>query len=142
PRQPATHYVCFGLEGARQMARNQKNFTFFTYVDDDAVSWNKRGESGGAAAAVDGNAAADAAQPTWIETKTNRVPRVIYQDPTPGRTVDPIIYTPTAFNAIAKGDIVAVQVEGLATTVNYTAIQKKGEHKRGTPVFSHHLADS
>lgn len=124
------------------MARNQKNFSFFTYVDDDAVSWNLRGEDGGAAAAVDGHAVAVATQPTWERTKLNQPRRVIYQDAATGRIVAPVIYTPTAFAAIAKGDIVAVQVAGLATTVNYTAVKKLGEKKRGTPAFSRHLADS
>lgn len=124
------------------MARNQKNFAYQLYVDDDAVSWSKRGETGGAAAAVDGHADADPANPVWEEGKLNRVRKVRYMDSTTGRTVDPIIYTAAAFAAIAKGDIIAVQVEGLATTVNYAAVQKLGEKKKGVPNFSTHLADA
>jgi hypothetical protein len=122
--------------------RNQKNFGYQTYVDDDGTSWNKRGETGGAAAAVDGHAAAVATQPVWEERPHNTVRKVIYQDATTGRTITPIIYTAAAYSEIAKGDVVAVAVAGLATAVNYTAIDKKPEHKRGTPTFTRQLADA
>lgn len=124
------------------MPRNQKNFGYQTYVDDDGTSWNKRGETGGAAAAVDGHAAAVASQPVWEERPHNTVRKIIYMDPTTGRTVKPIFYTAAAYSAVALGDIVAVQVAGLATTVNYTAIQKVPEKKRGAPVFTRQLADA
>ncbi len=124
------------------MPRNQKNFRYFTYVDGDGVSWNKRGEDGGAAAAVDGHAAAVGGQPIWEERPHNTVRHIVYQDPTTGRTVKPIFYTQAAFAAVSIGDIVAVEVAGLATTVNYSATQKQEEHKRGTPAFTHQLADS
>lgn len=109
------------------MARNQKNFQNFLYVDDNGDSWNKRGEDGGAAAAVDGHAALDATKPFWEDHARMRVRRIIYTDPTTGRTIDPIFYTPTAYNAVALGDTVAVQVSGLATTVNYAASKKVPE---------------
>ena len=121
------------------MARNQKNFDNFLYTDDNGVDWTKRGESGGDGSAVDGHATGTLA-PTWIESSRMRVRRVIYQDPTTFRTVDPIIYTPTAYAAIALGDIIAVQVEGLATTVNYTAIKKVAE-KQPSRGVSRKLAD-
>lgn len=124
------------------MARNQKNFKYFTYVDDDGVSWNKRGEDGGAGTAVDGHAAAVSSQPVWISRPGNTVRTITYQDSVTGRTVRPIFYTNAAFAAVALGDIVAVQVAGLATTVNYTATQKHAERKRGTPAFTRELADS
>lgn len=122
------------------MARNQKNFDNFLYVDNNGVSWTKRGETGGAATAVDGHATGTSA-PTWIDSPRMRVRRIIYQDPTTFRTVDPIFYTSTAFNAVALGDIVAVQVEGLATTVNYSAIRKLGE-KQPSRGVSRKLADT
>lgn len=124
------------------MPRNQKNFGYQTYVDDDGVSWNKRGETGGAAAAVDGHAVSVAGQPVWEERPHNTVRKIVYMDATTGRTVTPIFYTSSAYNLVALGDIVAVQVAGLATTVNYAAVQKKGERKRGTPNFTRQLADS
>lgn len=122
------------------MARNQKNFENFEYIDNNGVSWTKRGESGGAAAAVDGHAGT-ASSPTWIDSARMRVRRIIYIDPTTFRTVDPIFYTETAYNAVALGDIIAVQVEGLATTVNYSADRKVPEKqpRRGN---SRHLADA
>jgi hypothetical protein len=122
------------------MARNQKNFDNQLYTDDNAVDWTKRGEVGGAASAVDGHAAGTGA-PTWIDSKRMKVRRVIYQDPTTFRTIDPIIYTPTAFSAIGLGDVVAVQVEGLATTVNYAAVKKVAERQPSRGV-SRKLADS
>lgn len=108
------------------MARNQKNFQNFLYVDNNGVSWTKRGESGGAATAVDGHATGTSA-PTWIDSARMKVRRIIYQDPVTFRTADPIFYTAAAFAAVALGDIIAVQVEGLATTVNYSAVKKVGE---------------
>ena len=112
---------------------NRKNFQNFLYVDDNAVSWTKRGEDGGAAAAVDGHASGTGA-PTWIESSRMQVRRVIYQDPATFRTIDPVIYTPTAYAAIALGSTVAVQVPGSATTVNYAAVKKVPEKQpaRGT----------
>jgi hypothetical protein len=122
------------------MARNQKNFQNFLYVDDNGVSWTKRGEDGGAAAAVDGHATGTNA-PTWINSSRMRTRKIIYQDPVTFRTIDPIFYTATAFGAVALGDIVAVQVPGLATTVNYNAVKKLAEKQpaRGT---SRQLADT
>lgn len=105
------------------MARNQKNFQNFLYVDGNGVSWTKRGEDGGAAAAVDGHAAQTGA-PMWIDSSRMRARRIVYQDPTTFRTVTPIFYTQAAWEAVAFGDIVAVQVAGLATTVNYAAVDK------------------
>ena len=110
------------------MARNQKNFDNFLYIDDNDVHWTKRGESGGSATAVDGHATGEN-DPTWVDSARMKVRRIIYQDPTTFRTVDPIFYTPTAYAAVALGDIVAVQVEGLATTVNYAAVKKVPERQ-------------
>jgi hypothetical protein len=122
------------------MARNQKNFDNFLYVDDNGVSWTKRGESGGDASAVDGHATGTNA-PTWIESSRMKVRRIVYQDPTTFRTVDPIFYTAAAYAAVALGDILAVAVEGLATTVNYNAVKKVPE-KQPSRGPSRKLADS
>lgn len=122
------------------MARNQKNFDNFLYVDDNGVSWTKRGETGGDATAVDGHAAGTGA-PTWIDSPRMRARRIIYQDPTTFRTVSPLFYTAAAYNAVALGNIVAVQVEGLATTVNYAAVKKLGE-KQPSRGVSRKLADT
>jgi hypothetical protein len=89
------------------------------------VSWTKRGESGGAAAAVDGHATGTGA-PTWIDSSRMKVRRVIYRD-ADFRTLDPIIYTAAAYAAIDLGDTVSASVPGLATTVTYTAVKKVAE---------------
>lgn len=124
------------------MARNQKNFKYQTYVDDGGTSWNLRAESGGAASAVDGTAAAVATQPVWHRTRFNKPRTIRYMDGTTGRTIDPVFFTAAAYTAIALGDTLAVQVAGLATTVNYTAVQKHGEKRQGTPNFTTQLADT
>lgn len=115
------------------MPGNRKNYQNFLYVDDNAVHWTKRGEDGGAAAAVDGHAAHDGS-PTWIESSRMRVRRIIYQDATSFRTIDPVFYTAAAYNAVALGDTLAVSVPGTATTVNYAAVKKIAERQpsRGT----------
>jgi hypothetical protein len=122
------------------MARNQKNFQHFLYVDDNGVSWTKRGEDGGAATAVDGHAAGTNA-PTWTDTSRMKVRKIVYQDAVTFRTIDPIFYTAAAFAAVALGDIVAVQVPGLATTVNYKAVKKHAE-KQPSRGASRQLADT
>lgn len=124
------------------MARNQRNFSFQKYVDDNADEWNVRGESGGAFAAVDGHATFDASKPVWGKSTIRRHPRyVVAMDPVTFRTVKGIIYTPTAFAAINGGDVIAVLVSGLATTVNYTVSAKIGE-KLPFAKASRNLADS
>jgi hypothetical protein len=57
------------------------------------------------------------------------------------RKVKFIVYTPTAFAAISAGSTIAVQVPGLATTINYTVSQKIAEKKPvAGPAF--HLSDA
>jgi hypothetical protein len=55
--------------------------------------------------------------------------------------VDPLFYTAAAFAAVALGDTLAVQVEGLSTTVNYNATKKVAE-KQPSRGVSRKLADS
>lgn len=120
------------------MAADQKNFENYLYVDNNGVSWTKRGEVG-PAAAVDGHATGTNA-PTWIDGPRMKVRKIIYQDPTTFRTISPIFYTSAAFAAVALGDIVAVHVEGNTAAVNYTAAKKVGE-KQPSRVPSRKLAD-
>jgi hypothetical protein len=120
------------------MVAVQRNFENYLYVDNNGVSWTKRGEIG-PAAAVDGHATGTNA-PTWTESARMKVRKIIYQDPTTFRTISPIFYTSAAFAAVALGDIVAVSVEGEATAVNYTAAKKIGE-KQPSRVPSRKLAD-
>jgi hypothetical protein len=123
------------------MAGNQKNFSYLTYVDDDGTSWNLRGETGGAATLVDGHAPGVSTQPLWHRTPRNQPRRIRYQDPTTGRTADPVFYTAAAFTAVALGDTIPVLLAGDAAATNFVAIQKVAEKRQGTPAFSHHLAD-
>lgn len=122
------------------MARNQKNFQNFLYVDDNGVSWTKRGEDGGPGAAVDGHAAGTGA-PTWIDGPRMKTRKIVYQDPTTFRTQRVVFYTAAAYAAVALGDIIAVQVEGLATTVNYNATKKEPE-KQPSRGSARQLADT
>src|SRR6185312_17564668 len=118
---PVTHTGCSVLHSwypsnrSLAMARNQKNFDNFLYVDDNAVDWTKRGESGGAATAVDGHATSTSA-PKWTDSGRMKARRIIYKDLTTGRVINPIFYTAAAYAAVDLGDTLAVQVEGLATT--------------------------
>lgn len=120
------------------MAADQKNFQNYLYVDDNGVSWTKRGEVG-PAAAVDGHATGTNA-PTWINSARMKTRHIIYQDATTFRTISPIFYTAAAFAAVALGDIVAVHVEGEATAVNYTASKKVAE-KQPSRTPARQLAD-
>jgi hypothetical protein len=122
------------------MARNQKNFDNFLYIDDNAVHWTKRGESGGDASGIDGHATNDGA-PMWINSGRRQARTISAYDPTTFRTIRPIVYTPTAFTAISNGDTIAVQVEGLATTVDYTVSGKNPERQPKIQV-SRKLADA
>jgi hypothetical protein len=108
------------------MAADQKNFQNFLYVDDNGVSWTKRGESGADRAAVDGNATATGA-PTWKDGPRQRARAIIYSDATTFRIKRVIFYTAAAFAAVALGDIIAFHVEGETATVNYAAVKKEGE---------------
>lgn len=111
------------------MAADQKNFQLYTYVDDNGVSWNKRGELDAARNAVDGNAAFGT-NPNWgAETRRHSVRKIIYQDPTTFRTKRVIFYTAAAYAAVALGDIIAFHVEGEVAAVNYSAIKKVPERQ-------------
>ena len=123
------------------MAVNQKNTSYFLYTDDNAVDWNVRGEDGGPAAAVDGHTT-DYTHPAWGRNTTRRHVRyAVYRDPSSFRSVKCVIYTPTAFAAIAAGDTVSVMVAGSATGVTYTLAQKVSE-KQPIPSASRHLAET
>ena len=107
------------------MAADQRNFQLYTYVDDNGVSWNKRGELSAPRNAVDGNAAFGN-HPNWgRETRRHSVRKIRYMDPTTFRTKEVIFYTAAAYAAVVIGtDVLAEHVEGNAATVNYTATKK------------------
>jgi hypothetical protein len=112
------------------MVAAQKNFQLFTYVDDSAQSWNKRGEADAIRNAVDGSAAFGA-HPNWgRESRRHSVRKAVYQDGTTFRTKTIIVYTPTAFAALTPGtSTLSFMVEGEATAVVYTLAHKVAERQ-------------
>jgi hypothetical protein len=112
------------------MAADQKNFQNYLYVDDNTVSWTKRGETDAARNAVDGSAAGTGA-PVWRNSPRMKTRSVTYQDPTTFRSKQIIVYTAAAFAAIALGSTLAFHVEGESATVNYNAIKKNAEKQPG-----------
>jgi hypothetical protein len=123
------------------VAVNQRNFSYFLYTDDNAVDWDVFGEDGGAATGVDGHTT-DYTHPAWgRNTRRRHVRYAVYQDGSSFRTYKAIIYTPTAFAAIAAGDTVTVLVPGSATGVTYTLAAKIAE-RQPIPKASRHLAET
>src|SRR4051794_23147972 len=113
------------------MAIEQKNFSLFTYVDDDGVSWNLRGEKEAVRNAVDGSAA-PGGHPPFVPSARHRPRYIIYRDPTTFRTKRVIFYTQAAYAAITLGSsTLTFVIEGTATGVAYTANQKVAEKKPG-----------
>ena len=109
------------------MAASQKNFTLFTYVDDNSVSWNIRGELDSVRNAVDGSAV-PGGNPPFIPTSRHAPRKIVYKDSSTLRTKTLIFYTAAAFAAITLGtDTLSFPVEGEATAVTYTAAKKIGE---------------
>jgi hypothetical protein len=120
---------------------SQKNFQLFTYVDDDGVSWDKRGELDAVRNAVDGSTAFGG-NPVWAkESRRNHVRKIIYQDATTFRTKTCIFYTAAAYAAITLGtSSLSFPVEGEATAVLYVAREKISERKPGVGA-ARNLAD-
>jgi len=123
------------------MAADQKNFQLFTYVDDNGVSWNKRGELNTNRQAVDGSSAFGA-HPNWgRETRRHSVRKIRYVDSTTFRSVEVIFYTAAAYNAVVLAtDTIAIHVEGNVATVAYTAAKKIAE-RQPQALGSRQLAD-
>lgn len=109
------------------MAANQKNFEYFTYVDDNAASWNKRGWQDTAVNALDGSAALTSGARVWIDSPRHTTRKAIFQDPVTFRTVKITIYTSAAFAALTGTSTLAVNVPGNTATVTYNLAQKIGE---------------
>lgn len=122
------------------MAANQRNFEMFTYVDDNATNWNKRGELDTALNAIDGSAALTAGAPVWIDSARKHTRKAVFSDATTFRTKKVTIYTPTAFAALSGASTLNVPVEGETAAVVYTLIQKIGE-KQPTARTTRKLAD-
>lgn len=109
------------------MAIEQKNYGLFTYVDDNAVSWNLRGEKEAVRQAVDGSSASGG-HPPFIPSRRHRPRAITYTDLTTFRTKRVIFYTAAAFAAITPGtSTLTFVIEGSATGVVYTASKKHDE---------------
>jgi hypothetical protein len=112
------------------MAASQRNFQYFTYIDDNGTSWNKRGNNDPWCAGIDGHAAFTATTGTPIWDKNTRKfhsRSVKFQDPTTFRTVSCTVYTAAAFAAITGATTIAVEIPGEATAVTYELSEKIGE---------------
>jgi hypothetical protein len=121
------------------MPGNQPNFSYFDYLDDNGNHWNVRGEDGGPATAVDGHTTDLTSPPFGAMTKRRHVRYVEYTSPA-FRKYRAIVYTPTAYAAIANGDTVSVPQQGAAALVTYTLSARIPE-KIPVPSAGRHLAD-
>jgi len=101
------------------MAADQRNSQLFTYVDENGVSWNKRGPINAAINAVDGSSAFNAANPLWTDSKARRCRKAVFQDPTTFRTVRFPVFTHAAYAALTSASTIALHVEGETATVTY-----------------------
>lgn len=122
------------------MAVNEKNFSYFKYVDDNGTGWNVRGEDGGPGSAIDGHATDYTLPAFGRQSRRRHVRYAVWTDPATFRSVRTVIYTAAAFAAIASGATVDVSVAGGATTVPYTLSAKVGE-RLPIAAASRHLAE-
>lgn len=110
------------------MAANQTNFQVFTYVDDNAVTWNKRGELDTAVNAIDGSTALTAGAPVFPRASRRYHTRyAVFVDPTTFRTKRIVVYTAAAFAAITGATTLAVNVPGETAAVTYSLAEKIAE---------------
>lgn len=123
------------------MAANQPNFQVFSYVDDNAAVWNKRGELDAAVNALDGSTALTAGKAMWPAASRRYHTRyAIFQDPTTFRTKRVIVYTAAAFAALTGASTLNVNVPGNVAAVSYTLIEKVAE-KQPVAHSTRQLAD-
>ena len=110
------------------MAANQVNFQVFSYTDDNAAVWNKRGEMDTAVNAIDGSTTLTPGSPLWpAESRRYHTRKAIFQDPTTFRTKRIVVYTPAAFAALTGASTLAVNVPGNTAAVTYNLIEKIAE---------------
>jgi hypothetical protein len=123
------------------MVAQQKNMGLFSYTDDNAQVWNKRGELDAIRNAVDGSTAFGA-HPNWgRESRRHSVRKAIYQDGSTFRTKTIIVYTPTAFAALVVGTAtLTFMIEGETTGIVYTLAKKVAE-RQPSAAAARNLAD-
>lgn len=112
------------------MAANQNNSNLFTYTDDGANVWNKRGPINTAINAIDGSSALTAGAPLWTDTKSRSCRKAVYVDPTTFRTVRFPVFTSAAYAAIDATVTLAVNVPGETAAVTYSLAEKIPERQR------------
>jgi len=109
------------------MAGNEKNFSLFDYVDDNAFHWCLRGEDGGRGGGRR-TRGVHRHQSSVRQITRRRHPRyIVAMNATTFRTIRFIVYTAAAYAAIAGGSSIAVQLPGLATTTPFLVSSKVGE---------------
>jgi hypothetical protein len=125
------------------LAASQQNFQYFSYVDNDGVTWNKRGSNDPDCGAIDGRAAfsAVAGTPIWDrESRKMHTRKAVFQDPTTFRTKRCIIYTAAAQAAISGATTLAVIIPGEVAAVTYN-LSAKIDEKKPVAKASRNLAD-
>jgi hypothetical protein len=123
------------------MAANQTNFQIFSYTDDNAAVWNKRGELDASVNALDGSTVLTAGKPLWPRASARYHTRyAVFQDPTTFRTKRIVVYTPAAFAALTGASTLNVNVPGNVAAVSYTLIEKIAE-KQPVAHSTRQLAD-
>jgi hypothetical protein len=123
------------------MVANQTNFQMFSYTDDNAAVWNKRGELDAAVNALDGSTVLTAGKAVWPAASRRYHTRMaIFQDPTTFRTKRVVVYTPAAFAALTGASTLNVNVPGNVAAVSYTLIEKIAE-KQPVAHSTRQLAD-
>lgn len=130
-------------EGSTSMAAEQRNYQYFTYIDDNGTSWNKRGNNDPWCAGIDGHAnfTATVGTPIWDKSTRKFHPRrAVFQDATTFRTVSCTVYTAAAYAAITPATTISVMPPGEATAVVYSLSEKIGE-KQPVAKASRQLAD-
>lgn len=112
------------------MAANQKNSNLFSYVDQNANVWNKRGPIDTAINAIDGSTALTAGKPLWTDSKSHQCRKAVFVDPTTFRTIRFPVYTAAAFAALTAGTTLNVNVPGETAAVSYTLSELIPEKQR------------
>lgn len=124
------------------MAANQKNFNYFTYVDNNGTTWNKRGPIDTAINAIDGSTALTAGAPVWTDTgRKKHCRKAVFFDPGTFRTIRFPVYTAAAFAAITGATTLAVNVPGETAARTYSLAEKIDE-KQPVGKTSRNLPDA
>jgi hypothetical protein len=112
------------------MAANQRNSNLFSYTDDDAAVWNKRGPIDASINGVDGSTALTPGSPLWTDSHSRRSRKAVFFDPTTFRTVRFTVFTPAAYAAITSATTISVSVPGEVAAVTYNLAEKIPEMQR------------